>query len=170
MASGGARMGAGRKARSLEKKIVEGKSAKFIPMKDLSDVKCDVPKADKFLTQKTKDGVEINAEQIYSNVYKWLHTVGCEKLVPDELITKYSWIYARWRYCETCIMSDGEVQKCDANGGKMVNPLQKYAEMYSKQMDAVWMQIYTIVKENASEEFNNMSDDPMEKMLRGKAK
>lgn len=170
MASGGSRIGAGKKSKSLEKKIVQGKSAKFIPMNDFSDVKCDVPKSEDFMLLKPKDADEFDAKEIFDKTYKWLHTVGCDKLVPENLVTKYSWIYAKWKYCETKIVQQGEVVICKANGGDMINPYQKYVDMYSKQMDAVWTLIYQIVRENAAEDFNNMSDDPMEKMLRGKAK
>jgi len=168
--SGGARMGSGRKSRSLEKKVLDGRSAKFIPMSDFSDVKCDVPKSDDFMKRKQADGRTLAAQKIYDNTYKWLHSVGCDKLVSQELVQKYSWLYARFMDCEDHISDEGYVVKCEANGGKMINAHQKMSESYSKQADSAWALIYQIVKENATVEFNNMSEDPMEKMLRGQAK
>lgn len=169
MASGGGRIGAGRKPRGLATKVLDGKSAKFIPMNDFSDVKCDVPQADNFLSKKPiDDGDAFTPELIYTNTYKWLHSVGCDKLVPQELVVKYSWAWARYKYCESHIINEGEVVTCEANGGKMINPYSKYVDMYSKQAESSWLLIYNIVKENATEDFNNLSDDPMEKMLRGR--
>lgn len=171
MGSGGMRIGSGKKPKSLENKKLDGKSAKIIAMNgDFSKVKCDIPKGVSFLKAEQADGSVIEAAAIYENVYKWLHTVGCDKLVPTELVVKYSWLYARFMHCENCVTEGGYIVECNPNGAKQINPNFKMGESYSKQADATWMLIYTIVRENASAEFTNNVNDQMEKLLRGNSR
>lgn len=77
---GGARIGAGRKPKSLTDKISEGKSAKVLTAPaELEGV--DVPPVREFMKAPQKKGGDLMAEDIFTKTYQWLKEHGCEKAV-----------------------------------------------------------------------------------------
>lgn len=169
MGSGGARIGAGKKRKSLGGKVLAGQSAKFIPTNDFSGVNCDVPEPSEYLRDRQIDGADLEAERIYMNTYKWLHTVGCDKLVSQALIELYSMLYARYMDCERHISHEGYTMVAK-NGAETQAHFVRMAVEYCKQANTTWALIYQVVKENASEEYTNKPDDAMEQLLRKRKK
>lgn len=168
MGSGGARIGAGAKPKSLGSKIMAGQSAKFIPTGDFSGIDCDIPAPSAYLSQKQKDGVELEAVRIYANTYKWLHTVGCDKLVSQALVEQYAMLYARYIDCEKHITKEGYTQI--SRNAAVASCYNRMSIEYIKQANTTWALIFQVVKENAAEEYTNKPDDAMEQLLRGNKK
>lgn len=101
---GGARIGAGRKARSLTDKINEGKSAKVLTVPaELEGA--DVPPVREFLKAPQAKGKDLIAEDIFLKTYQWLKEHGCEKAVYSQLIEQYAMNTARWIQAEELISS-----------------------------------------------------------------
>ena len=167
--SGGARIGGGAKRKSLGGKILAGQSAKFIPTNEFAGSTSDIPEPSSYLTDRQSDNEDLEAERIYYNTYKWLRTVGCDKLVSQALIEQYAMLYARYMNCEKHISKNGYTEKA-INGAVGQSQYVRMAVEYCKQANTTWAQIYQVVKENASEEYTNKPDDAMEQLLRKKKK
>ena len=79
--SGGARVGAGRKKKSLNQKIIEGNSGKrplavmeFTDTANLTGV--TMPEPNKILKAMQKNGKELQATAVYQNTWQWLSERG----------------------------------------------------------------------------------------------
>ena len=62
----------------------------------------------------------------------------------------------------------GFLAKHPTTGNAIASPYVSMSQMYMKQVNQIWYQIYQIVKENCSVEFsgNTPQDDVMERLLR----
>ena len=81
---GGARVGAGRKSKSLQEKILDGQIANFTVENSFNeDFEPAPPK--EYLTSEQKSGGKLCSELIYRETYQWLKLVGCEKIVTKQL-------------------------------------------------------------------------------------
>lgn len=174
---GGARIGAGKKKKSLDSKILEGKKATVLPTAEFEAVElepadvgaaADMPPVSEFLKAKQTDGTVLQAPDIYRRTYEWLKTVGCHKLVSKTLIEQYAMMYARYVHCEEAVSRYGYLAKHPTTGNPIPSPYVSMGQNFAKQANIAWMQIYQIVKENASESFFGNPDDEMEKLLRKK--
>ena len=143
---GGARPGAGRKPKALTEKISEGKTAEVL-MEPAELEGVDVPPVKDFLKSPQKSGRELVAEEVYNETYAWLKARGCEKLVTVQMVAKHP-----------------------TTGAAIASPYVSMSQSYMKQTNYCWMQIYQIVKENCSVEFqgNTPQDDVMERLLRAR--
>lgn len=163
---GGARPGAGRKPKALMEKISEGKTAAvmLVPV-ELEGV--DVPPVKDFLKSPQKSGRELVAEEVYDETYAWLKARGCEKLVTVQMVEQYAMSVSRWIQCEEIVSSTGFLAKHPTTGAAIASPYVSMSQAYMKQSNYCWMQIYQIVKENCSVEFqgNTPQDDVMERLL-----
>ncbi|MBR4382228.1 MAG: terminase, partial [Selenomonadaceae bacterium] len=96
---GGLRIGAGKKRKPLEEKILEGKADKAATNVTLSapETSKEPPQLKKFMTAKQKNGEHLQTRKIYSEIWNWLAERGCENLVDNQLLEQYAMSVARWQ-------------------------------------------------------------------------
>ena len=166
---GGARPGAGRKKKALTEKISEGKTA--VVMLEPAELEgMEVPPVRDFLKSPQRSGQELVAEEVYNETYAWLKARGCEKLVTVQMVEQYAMSVSRWIQCEEIVSSTGFLAKHPTTGAAIASPYVTMSQSYMKQTNYCWMQIYQIVKENCSVEFQGSTpqDDVMERLLRAR--
>ena len=166
-ARGGARVGAGRKSKSLQEKILDGQVADFQVKTSFNDGYEPAPPKE-YLTTEQKSGGKLCAELIYKETYQWLKAVGCEKIVTKQLVEDYSLAVARKIQCEEILSKFGLLAKHPTTGEPTTSPFVKMGNDYSKQATQFWCQIYAIVKENNSKgQFILMAQsETMDQLLR----
>ena len=165
---GGARVGAGRKPKTLTQKINDGNSAQTMLepvglLPDDTDIS-DLPLLKEFMMAEQKCGVPLDSETIYMELYHYLKSRGCETLVNQQLIEQYVMSVARWIQCEQAISATGFISKHPTTGGAIASPYVQMSQSYLKQANSIWYQINQIVKENSSGTYQ-VSGDPMELLL-----
>lgn len=171
-ARGGARPGSGPKKKALTEKISAGDGKptvlKFPDTVDLDGV--EMPPVKEYLKSKQKSGVDLCAEQVFQETYKWLAERGCEKIVNVQLIEQYAMSVSRWIQCEECISAYGFLAKHPTTGNAMQSPYVAMSQNYMKQVNQTWYQIFQLVKENCSVEYSGASpqDNVMERLLRAR--
>ena len=144
---GGTRIGAGRKSKSLQEKILDGQVADFkVGTSFNSDFEPAPPK--EYLTAEQKGGSKLCSEEIYKETYGWLKAIGCEKIVTKQLVEDYSMAVARRVQCEEILSKFGLLAKHPTTGEPTTSPFVKMSNDYAKQATQMWSQIYAIVKEN----------------------
>ncbi|MCM1439310.1 MAG: P27 family phage terminase small subunit [Roseburia sp.] len=159
---GGARVGAGRKPKPLTDKIKEGKSANVM-MKPADLESSDIPPVKEFLTEVQRDGTSLCAAEVYEETYAWLVQRNCEKIVSRQLVEQYAMSVSRWIHCEQIISKYGYIAKHPTTGAAIASPYVSMSQSYMKQVNTIWNEIYQIVKENCSVEFQGTpQDDVME--------
>ena len=162
---GGSRIGAGKKGKSLQEKILDGTA--FFTEKNretLSKTRRKPPK--KFLSAQQKDGTKLQGRQVYKEIMSWLSSRGCESLLPPQLIEDYAQVTARHIQCEEYLSQFGLIAKNTA-GEATASPFHKMNCDYLKLSSQLWQQIYSAVRENSAEGFDD-GGDAMEKILRRK--
>ena len=172
---GGARTGAGRKKKSLAEKQLNGNPGRA-PIKKLKNIEPaemageDIPRAPAYLSRHTKNVSDKLAPQIFDDTWRWLKERGCEKFVVKGLIEQYALYLARAIQCEEGVDTYGLLAKHPTTGSPIANPLMTMSINFSKQANALWVQIFQIVKENSSMAVGERdpNDLLMEKLLRGK--
>ena len=165
---GGARPGAGRKPKALTEKISEGKTAEVM-LEPAELTGADIPPVKDFLKAPQKNGQTLIAEEVYNDTYKWLSERGCEHLVSQQLVEQYAMSVSRWVQCENVISQTGMLARHPTTGNAIASPYVSMSQSYMKQINSSWYQIYQIVKENCSSEFQGSpNDDLMERLLRSK--
>lgn len=166
---GGARAGAGRKPKALKDKIAEGKSANVMVLPtELKEY--DVPPVKDFMTELQRDGTVLSAKEVYEETYTWLKERGCDRTVNPQLVQQYSMSVARWIHCEQTITRFGYIAKHPTTGAAIASPYVAMAQNYMKQTNTLWGQIYQIVKENCSAEWEGTPQDSvMERLLRSRS-
>ena len=163
---GGARVGAGKKRKSLEEKILEGKidSDERISEKS-SGNKTKPPK--KYLTAEQKGGGKFYARQIYKETCDWVKAHGCDDFVPKQLIENYAQATARHVQAEEFLSTYGLIAKHPTTSEPIISPFVKMSLDYMKQSQQSWYQIYAAVRDNATKGIaGNSADDAMENLLR----
>ena len=171
---GGPRPGTGPKRKALTDKILDGSAKGTLVMGELPepvDVQGeDIPSVRDYLKAKPKNGRTLCAEEIFRETYLWLRKRGCEMLVNNQLIEQYAMSVARWIQCEEAISEFGYIAKHPTTGNAIASPYVSMSRDYKKQVNADWFQIYQIVRENCSVEYDGASpqDDLMEKLLRSR--
>lgn len=169
---GGARVGAGRKAKALEEHIVDDKlwgvTVLKTPEQTVQGV--DMPPVKAYMKAAQHGSDELSAEEIYTETWTWLMKYGCEKIVNPQLIEQYAMSAARWVQCEEAISKFGMLAKHPTTGAAIASPFVSMSQNYMKQVNQCWCQIYQIVKENCSESYKGATpqDDVMERLLRSR--
>jgi len=132
----------------------------------------DVPPIKDFLTSKQKNGKDLQAKEVYKAVYVWLKKRGCDKLVSQQLVEQYSMMVSRWIQCEEAISEYGFLAKHPTTGNAMQSPYVAMSQNYMKQINAVWFQIYQIVKDNGNADVEELDEQDimMEALLKKKKK
>ena len=170
-ARGGARVGAGRKAKALTDKISDGSAATIIELPEPPNIEgADVPPVKEYMKAKQKNGIALCAEDIYKETWLWLKERGCERLVSTQLVEQYAMSVSRWIQCEQCISDFGFLAKHPTTGNAIASPYVAMSQQYMKQVNQTWYQIFQIVKENCSVEWQGATpqDDVMERLLRAR--
>lgn len=165
---GGARPGAGRPRKALTEKISEGKTAEVM-MQPAELEAVDVPPVKEFMTTIQRDGTKLCAKEVFTETYEWLKARGCEKLVSRQLVEQYAMSVSRWIHCEEVVSKTGYIAKHPTTSAPIASPYVSMSQAYLKQASVCWNQIFTVVRENCSVEFQgNPQDDMMEKLLRSR--
>ena len=165
---GGPRPGLGRPKKALTDKIKDGTATGASVLPEPVDMEgVIVPPVKEYLKAAQKDGKDMCAEQVYEDTYKWLTARSCEKLVNNQLIEQYAMSVSRWIQCEQAISEYGFLAKHPTTGAAIASPYVSMSQSYMKQVNAIWYQIFQIVKENCSVEWSGASpqDDLMERLL-----
>lgn len=160
---GGARVGAGKKRKSLEDKIIEGKAT----VDDIADnSNFEIPEPKKYLSAEQKMGVDTHSAEIYTATYEWLKARGCAELVNPQLIENYSQVVGRHIQCEEFLSQEGLLGSHPTTGEPTVSPFVKMSLDYLKSANQLWYQIWQVAKEN-SIGVGDTASDAMEKILAG---
>lgn len=171
---GGARAGAGRKKKSLEKHIIDGDlwGVKVLepPRQSLQGV--GMPAVKEYMKAQQASGANNYAEDIYTDVWNWLQERGVEQLINPQLIEQYAMSVNRWIQCEEAVSKYGFLSKHPTSGNAIASPFVSMSQNFMKQVNQCWYQIYQIVRENCSEDYRGATpqDDVMEELLRGRGK
>lgn len=170
---GGTRAGAGRKKKALFEKIDTGNpGGRPLTVVSLSDEAAelngeDMPPVKDYMRAKQKDGTELQAADIYNDVWLWLKQYHCERLVMPQILEQFAMASARLIHCEEAISEFGYLIK-RANGSAAVSPYVTMSNEYRKQANQLYFQIYQVVKENSSVDVEGLysTNDTMEMLLR----
>ena len=164
---GGARIGAGRKSNSLKEKSFDEQIVNFKVDNDFH-TEIEMPPPKEYLTAEQKGGGRLCSEEIYKETYKWLKSVGCEKIVTKQLIENYALTMARHIQCEKLLSQFGMLAKHPTTGEPTTSPFVKMSIDYMKQASQIWYQIYAVVKENSAKGQVGLTpqSETMERLLR----
>lgn len=174
-ARGGQRAGSGRKSKALAEKVAAGnpggRKLKVMELPEAAKLDgTDVPNPKDYLSAVQKNGEVLIADEVFRETWLWLKERGCEKLVSIHLLEQFSMSLARWQQCEKAITDYGFLAKHPTTGAACASPYVAMSNQYMKQTNAVWYQIFQVVKENCSADFSPGDADPMEILLRTKMK
>ena len=129
-----------------------------------------MPKPSDYLSAKQKDGSVLCAGEIYENVWNWLSERGCVSIVSPQLIERFAMASARWIQCESVTSELGFLAKHPTTGAAIQSPYVAIANTYMTQANRLWSEIYQIVRENCTAEYQGATpqDDVMERLLRAR--
>ena len=168
------KVNAGRKSKALAEKMAAGnpggRKLKIIDLPDGAELEGeDIPEPSSYIKSKQKAVGEFDAEHIYRYIYLYLKEKGCDKLVSKHLVEQYAMSVSRLMQCEEAISEYGFLSKHPTTGAAIASPYVAMSQNYMKQANQIWNQIFQIVRENCSVEFQgNPNEDMMEKLLRSR--
>ena len=169
---GGLRIGSGRKRKSLEDKILEGRADDNAFAENKSDVEDILPQRSikppkDYLSDEQFNGGTTYAEEIYRETYEWINSHGCAGIVSAQLIENYAQTTARYIQCERLISQMGLVAAHPLTGKPTSSPLIKSSLEYLKQSNILWQMIFAAVRDNSSKGVvADTRNDLMETLLR----
>jgi len=161
----------GRPKKPLAEKLAEGNlgKRKLSVMEVSADelIGSDMPSPKDFLSAEQKNGMQIQAYEVFKTTWAWLRKYNCEQLINQESLEQYSMAVARWIQCEEVISQFGFLAKHPTTGAAIASPYVSMEREYSKHANLLWCQIHAIVKENSSVDYGGQSpqDDVMERLL-----
>jgi len=162
----------GRPRKPLADKILEGNHGKesltVIQLPDTPNLDgAEMPSQHEFLSSEQKSGQDLVAGEIYIATWNWLQKHHCEHLVTQQNLEQYAMAAARWIQCEEAISQFGFLAKHPTTGAAIISPYVAAAREYSKHANALWNQIYAVVRDNCSTDYSGQSpqDDVMERLL-----
>ena len=163
----------GRPRKPLADKITEGKTDKFshgsVKLPEPVELEgAEMPPPHEFLSDEQKNGEELVATEIYQSTWEWLRKFHCEQLVTRQGLEQYAVAAARWIQCEKAISTFGFLAKHPTTGAPITSPYVSMAREYSKHANALWNQIFAVVRENSSMDCSTSwtpADDVMERLL-----
>jgi hypothetical protein len=167
------KVNAGRKPKALAEKIATGnpggRKLKVIDLPEGTALEGeDIPEPSAYIKTKQKAAGEFDAEHIYRYIYAWLKEKGCDKLVSKHMVEQYAMSVSRLIQCEEAISEYGFLSKHPTTGAACASPFVAMAQNYQKQVNTIWYQIFQVVRENCSADFNPNDEDPMEMLLRSR--
>lgn len=94
---GGARPGAGRKKSAVKDKAENGNpGGRKLEVLDIPEVVgVAMPKPHDFLSAEQRDGSVLQAQEIYTETWQWLKSIGCAAKVSPQLLERYAMCSAR---------------------------------------------------------------------------
>ena len=172
---GGRRVRAGDKTLSAVEKIQKGQSVKImdndlptLTPSELDSVDLpegavleglDMPKPSEYLSARQKNGEPLGADEIFKETWLWLKELGCERLVNPRLIEAYAQAFARYIQCE----------EATSSYGLFTSPFVQMSQQYQKSANLLWYEIYDVVKQNCTADYDGSNpNDMMEQLLRRK--
>lgn len=163
---GGMRVGAGKKRKPLEEKILEGK-ANDAAKNSVNSSKTKIKPPKKYLTAEQRDGTKLYSRQIYRETWEWITAHGCDAFVTKQLVEDYAQATARHIQCEEYLSKYGLIGRHPTTGEPVASPFFKMSNDCMKLASQLWYQIYAAVRDNAtSGVIGNSQDDVMESLLR----
>ena len=168
---GGARIGAGRKRKSLEERLLEGnEKTPVVFEKTQKSFEFPAPKPfpapKSYLSAAQRDGSILAARQIFDDTYRWLAKHGCADSVNPQLVEDYAQTTARFIQAEGELSRAGLIIRHPATGEVLPSPLVRISLDYLKAAQQIWYQIYQIVRENGATAGAGSATDTMELILR----
>ncbi len=174
-ARGGPRPGQGRPKKALAEKMANGNpGGRKLTVMELPDAAVlegmEMPEIKSYMTERQKNGGDLDAAEVFEETWQWLKERGCEKLVSTQLVRNYAMSVSRWIQCEHAISEYGFLSKHPTTGQAIASPFVTMSQNYMKQVNNLWYQIFQIVKENCSTEYTGATpqDDVMERLLRSR--
>lgn len=181
---GGRRVRAGEKPAPAAEKISAGRKTKVmsndLPDLDYTELEAvdlpegavlegaDMPKPGEYLSARQKNGQPLGADEIYKETWLWLKKRHCENLINPRLIEAYAQNFARYIQCEDAISAYGLLGKHPTTGGVVTSPFVQMSHQFQKTANLIWYEIFDVVKENCTEEFDDNPNDTMEQLLRAR--
>lgn len=161
MPSGGARVGAGRKSKPAELKILEGNPGcrEIKVLKIVSPI--EIP-------EKPPDYLVDEAKRVYTKTLEWLKSIGCSQGIMPYHLEEYAVNKAHWLECERAVTTRGVIMKDPTNGKPIVSPYVVAAQSYLKLTNDVWAKIYAVIRESKLTKWDdkNPNDDIMARLLK----
>ncbi|HAA3488459.1 TPA_asm: terminase, partial [Listeria monocytogenes] len=91
------------------------------------------------------------------------------KLVSPRVLESYAQAFARYIQCEQAVSQYGLLGKHPTTGGVVTSPFVTMSQSFQKQANLLWYEIFDIVKQNCTTDFEGSpNDDMMERLLRSK--
>lgn len=170
---GGARPGAGRKKTAVKDKAAAGNpGGRPLEVLDIPELEgVEMPEPHDFLSAEQRDGNPLQAKDIYTSTWNWLKRIGCAAKVSPDLIERYAMSSARWIQCEETTSKLGFLSKHPTTGSPIPSPFVNIGIQYMNQANRLWNEIFQIVKENCSTDYDSIpspQDDLMERLLRAR--
>ena len=129
----------------------------------------DMPDPSEYLSAKQKDGTTLGADELFRETWLWLKERGCEKLVSPRVLEGYAQAFARYIQCEQAVSQYGLLGKHPTTGGVVTSPFVTMSQSFQKQANLLWYEIFDIVKQNCTTDFEGSpNDDAMERLLRSR--
>ncbi len=128
----------------------------------------DMPHPSDYLSARQKNGIPLGADEIYKETWRWLKARHCENLVNPRQIETYAQAFARYIQCEEAMSTYGLLGKHPTTGGVMESPFVKMSQQFQKSANLIWYEIYDVVKQNCTTEFEDDPHDTMELLLRAR--
>ena len=170
---GGARPGAGRKKTAVKDKAANGNpGGRRLEVLDIPEMEgVEMPKPHDFRSAEQRDGAPLQAREIYEETWNWLQRIGCASKVSPALLERYAMCSARWIQCEETTSKLGFLSKHPTTGKPIPSPFINIGIQYMNQAVRLWNEIFQIVKENCSTDYDSVpspQDDLMERLLRAR--
>ena len=109
-----------------------------------------MPPVRDFMKEAQRSGLDLCAEEVFTETYLWLKKLGCEELISRRMLEEYSMSVARWIQCEMAISQFGFLAKHPTTGAAIPSPYVAMSHAFMKQINQSWYHIYQIVKENCT--------------------
>lgn len=166
---GGKRAGAGRKKTALKDRIENGGDLEMLDIPEMEGA--EMPEPHEFLSAEQRDGNPLQAKEIYEDTWRWLKQIGCAAKVSPALIERYAMSSARWIQCEEMTSKLGLLGRHPTSNKPIPSPFVNIGIQYMNQAIRQWNEIFQIVKENCTTEYDGSPsphDDVMERLLRAR--
>lgn len=174
-ARGGARIRSGRPAKSVIEKANNGnpggRPLMVMEEPETADLQgVDMPTPNDYLSENQKNGKPLGADEVFKETWLWLKERKCDKFVNQTLVEQYAMSVARWVQCEKAISEYGFLSKHPTTGSPCASPFVSMSQQYMRQVNQIWYQIYQVVKENCTTDWDGSSpqEDVMERLLRSR--
>ena len=168
---GGARVGAGRKPKSVEQRTLEGRTARIVTMDGAEQTQPRkirrTTKLDAWMSEPQFCGKEFLAKKIAAKTWRWLEDRGCAGYVTEMQVANYAAAQARYIQCQQYINDAGFLATHPTTGVPITSPFVAMADMFVKQAQAAWYAIYQTIKDHCSEVVGEKDDDSFSGLLSG---